>query len=345
MKHITFTFIFLTCVAIPCLQAQKNHELEAFLNGKYYKIDYKIHKHHGHHRRILKKDYVTFHIETRNSEGKTIKSTFGHKPIVKEISNDDYLKADKGFLEDILLTLHKEDSATFWIPEYMLFQAIKHQRPKMVKAGSTVAYIIKVLKVQNKEEAENDKNQVIFDQRKKDEKAIAEYVAKNKLTNLKKTYSGIWYTMENEGEGENAQKGDVVALKYVGKFLDGTVFGSSDDDGRLFEFPVAEKFAIEALDEMLVLMKKGSKCTFITPCYLAYKEQGMAKIVPPNTPLVFEIEYVEIVCKKIVIENKGEIMEKERKKSEEDKVLKTLQEKQKDIDKDAEKRGLLKKNN
>lgn len=349
MQHFSFSTLFVLAylyLACPVVEAQHHKKLETFLNGKYYEIDYKIHKHHGSHRRIVKKDYVTFHIETRNADNQTIKSTFGKKPVVKEISNDDYTKADKGFLEDILLVLHKEDSATFWIPEYMLFEAIKHPRPKSVRAGSTVTYHIKVLKVQNKEEAENDKNQLIHDQRQKDEKAIAQYVAKNKLTNLKKTYSGIWYVVDKEGEGEFAQKGDVVAVRYVGKFLDGTVFGSSDDDGRLFEFPVGEKFAMQAFDEMLVLIKKGGKCTFITPSYLAYQEFGMTKIVPPHTPLVFEIEYVEMVANKIVIENKGEILEKERKKAEEDKKAKALEaqkQKEKEIEKDAEKRGLIKK--
>ncbi|TAE12993.1 MAG: hypothetical protein EAZ95_11685 [Bacteroidetes bacterium] len=347
MQNLSFTLFFsVFCLAYLPAHAQGHKEMEAFLNGKFYKIAYKIHKHHGHHRRIVKKDYVTFHMEVRNSENKVLNATFGKKPVVKEISNDDYAKADKGFMEDILLQLHKEDSATFWIPEYMLFQAIKRPRPAQVRAGSTVTYNIKVLKVQNIEEVENDKNQIVFDQRQKDEKAIAQYIAQHKLPNMKKTYSGIWYTTENnEGEGDFAQKGDVVAVKYVGKFLNGEVFGSSDDDGRLFEFPVAEKFAITAFDEVFLLLRKGAKCTFLTPSYLAYKEFGLNKIVPPNTPLLFEVEFVDIVANKIVIENKGEIMEKERKKAEEDKVLKTLQERQKGIDKDAEKRGLLKKNN
>lgn len=338
--------IMLLCLACPYIHAQNTKELETSLNGKFYKIDYKIHKHHGHHRRVVKKDYVTFHIQTRNSENKVLKNTFDKKPIVKEISNDDYLLADKGFLEDILLALHKEDSATFWIPEYMLFEAIKHPRPATVKAGSTLTYHIKVLKVQNREEVENDAKQIVHDQRQKDEKAIATYIAQNKLKDLKKTYSGIWYTVEREGEGDFAQKGDVVAVRYVGKFLDGKVFGSSDEDGRLFEFPVAEKFAMQAFDEMLLLLKKGGKATFVTPSYLAYQAQGMAKIVPPNTPLVFEIEFVDIILNKIVIENKGEILEKERKKIDEDKKAKALEaqkQKEKDINRDAEKRGLIKK--
>jgi len=346
MWNFFLALIFILFSPIFAL-AQHGHkkDLDVTLNGKYYQIQYQIHKHHGKHKRIIKKDYVTFHIQTRNEDGLILKNTFDKTPIVKEISNDVYEKIDKGFLEDVFLVLHKEDSASIWIPEKMLFEAIKHTRPKTVKAGSTVRYIIKVLKVQNREEMENDKNQPVFEQKQQDEKAIAQYVAKNKMTDMKRTYAGIWYTMPNEGEGEFAQKGDVVALRYVGKFLDGTVFGSSDDDGRLFEFPVAEKFAIQAFDEVLLLMKKGATCTFITPSYLAYQNFGMAKIIPPHTPLVFEITYVELVAKKITIENKGEILEGERKKAEEEKKQKAeIDKRQKDIDRDLEKRGLNKKN-
>lgn len=336
------------CLLCTCsiTQAQHGHrkDIEVVLNGKFYTIQYQIHQHHGHHRRIVKKDYVTFHIQFRNEKGVVLNSTFDKQPAVKEISNDDYKGINKGFLEDIMLHLHKEDSATFWIPEKMLFEAIRKPRPKNVPAGSTIAYIIKVLKVQNREEMENDKNQPIFDQKQADEKAIAQYVAKNKMTNMKRTYSGIWYTIMQEGEGDFVQKGDVVALKYVGKFLNDSIFGSSDDDGRLFEFPVAEKFAIPALDEVLLLLKKGSKCTFLTPSYLAYRELGLAKIVPPHVPLIFEIEFVDLVCKKIIIENKGEIMEAERKKAEEEKRAKAEQDARKQqIEKDLEKRGLNKK--
>ncbi len=353
MKFFLPSYLFLLTVVSwvsPCLLfAQHGHkqEIEVSLNGKYYQIHYQVHKHHGKHKRIVKKEYVTFHIQTRTQDDAILKSTFDKKPIVKEISNDDYDKSDKGFLEDIFLLLHQEDSVSVWIPENMLFQAIKRSRPKTVKAGSTVRYIIKVLKVQNREEMENDKKQPVFEQKQKDEKAIAEYVAKNKMTNMKRTYSGIWYTMSNEGEGDFAQKGDVVALSYVGKLLDDTVFGSSDDDGRLFEFPVAQKFAIQALDEVLLLMKKGAKCTFITPSYLAYHELGMNQMkqrIPPHAPLIFEITYMELVAKKIGIENKGEILEAERKKAEADKRKKAEQtekdQHQKDIERDLEKRGL-----
>jgi FKBP-type peptidyl-prolyl cis-trans isomerase len=54
------------------------------------------------------------------------------------------------------------------------------------------------------------------------------------------------------------------------------------------------KLAIPGWDEGLLLLNKGARATFIMPSALAYGEQGFASI-PPYTPLVFEIEVVDVV--------------------------------------------------
>jgi len=46
--------------------------------------------------------------------------------------------------------------------------------------------------------------------------------------------------------------------------------------------------------EGLQLLNKGAKATFIIPSSLAYGEKGL-NIIPPYTPLVFEIEVIDVV--------------------------------------------------
>jgi FKBP-type peptidyl-prolyl cis-trans isomerase FkpA len=343
MKKV-FKLFWIGCFVIlqisTHLSAQDMRTLELTLNGKFYMIQYQIHHHDAKARRVIKQDFVTFHLQTRTELDSILRTTYPDKPIVKEISMEDYKYVDKGPIEDILQLLNLGDSATFYLDSDMLFESIKRKRPHFIRPGSKVKYIVKVLKIQNELEVQNDKNEVVFQQRKADEAIIAKYVAHTKLP-FKKAYSGLWYYIETQGEGDFALKDDVVALKYTGKFLDGKVFSSSDEEGRFFEFPVGGGFAIKALDEVLLLLKKGAKCTFVCPSYLAYGPTGFGKVVPPNTPIMFDIEFIDIISRKIIIENKGEIKEAERAKEQAEKTRKTAEEQKKiEMEKDLKKRGL-----
>ncbi|NJL15201.1 MAG: hypothetical protein HC913_20800 [Microscillaceae bacterium] len=149
-----------------------------------------------------------------------------------------------------------------------------------------------------------------------DEKQIAQFVSKN-LPGAKKTYSGIWYTLEYQGEGAFAQVDDIVALRYTARFLDGKTFGSSDTEGELYEFPVGHGLSLLALDEIMLLLREGAKGTFVIPSYLAYGQDGRQGLVPPDTPILLEIEFMDTVVKKIIIENKGKILQEEEAKAKE----------------------------
>ena len=41
------------------------------------------------------------------------------------------------------------------------------------------------------------------------------------------------------------------------------------------------------------MMKKGGKATLLIPSHLAYGERGAGELIPPFTPLVFEVELVD----------------------------------------------------
>ena len=102
-------------------------------------------------------------------------------------------------------------------------------------------------------------------------------------------------TIENlvEGQGEEVAIGDTVSVHYTGTFLDGRKFDSSFDRGSQFEFAVGESDVIQGWHMGLLGLKKGGKRKLVIPPQFAYGETGNGPI-PPNTPLVFEIELFEI---------------------------------------------------
>eukprot|EP01121_Diplochlamys_sp_Union-15-3_P013706 TRINITY_DN4290_c0_g2_i2.p1 TRINITY_DN4290_c0_g2~~TRINITY_DN4290_c0_g2_i2.p1 ORF type:complete len:417 (-),score=91.15 TRINITY_DN4290_c0_g2_i2:82-1332(-) len=102
---------------------------------------------------------------------------------------------------------------------------------------------------------------------------------------------GLFKEITKEGTGyEKPEKGSEVSVHYVGKLEDGSVFDSSRDRGRPFEFKLGEGKVIKGWDEGVKTMKKGEIATFtIAPNY-GYGATGYPPKIPPNATLTFEIE-------------------------------------------------------
>ena len=108
-----------------------------------------------------------------------------------------------------------------------------------------------------------------------------------------RTKSGLYYTLDKEGEGEPPAVGTTIKAHYTGRLLLGNrKFDSSYDRGEPIAFPVGTGRVIPGWDEALVQMKKGEKRTLIIPPELAYGERGAGGVIPPNAWLVFDVEMV-----------------------------------------------------
>ena len=108
------------------------------------------------------------------------------------------------------------------------------------------------------------------------------------------TQSGIRFQVEREGTGIRPATGQTVQVNYVGSFLSGEVFDSSEFHGRPFEFPAGIGRVIRGWDEMVLDMRVGERRVAVIPPELAYGEQGAGDVIPPNAFLVFEMELVSV---------------------------------------------------
>jgi len=112
-------------------------------------------------------------------------------------------------------------------------------------------------------------------------------------TKLRTTESGLQYSIITEGEGENADSGNVVTVHYSGFLSDGTKFDSSVEKDEPFSFLLGMGQVIPGLEEGLKLMNKGSKVRLVIPPELGYG--GLAAgTIPPNSILFFDIELVDV---------------------------------------------------
>lgn len=97
-----------------------------------------------------------------------------------------------------------------------------------------------------------------------------------------------------EGTGSGIVSGQTAVVHYTGWLIDGTKFDSSLDTGTPFSFPLGEGRVIAGWDQGVLGMKVGEKRKLFIPSDLAYGSSGVGGIIPPNAPLIFEVELLEI---------------------------------------------------
>jgi len=129
-------------------------------------------------------------------------------------------------------------------------------------------------------------------QAQKDENDLIDY-AVDKGLEVVKTPSGLYYVVNQKGNGIVYQNGQPFKAHYSGYFLDGKVFDSSINRGRPLQANVGQMIA--AWNEVLVKYPTGTKLTLLVPSQLAYGDRGFPGFVPPNTPLIFDMEILPLI--------------------------------------------------
>lgn len=149
------------------------------------------------------------------------------------------------------------------------------------------------------ESAENEAEMTLLEEaamaeQQNDSLETAEFLqlAKREASDVKTTDSGLKYVVVNEGTGKSPKATDEVVVHYTGMLLDGTKFDSSVDRGEPATFPLNR--VIPGWTEGLQLMKEGGKYIFYIPSNLAYGPQGVPGTIPPDSPLVFEVELIKV---------------------------------------------------
>ena len=110
-------------------------------------------------------------------------------------------------------------------------------------------------------------------------------------------------TITKPGTGEAVKMGDKIAINYRAKFVDGREFDNSYKTNEPLVLTLGAGQVIKGVelgilgtgDNQVGAMKVGEARTIYMAPALAYGETGAGDgLIPPNTPLVFEIELVSI---------------------------------------------------
>ena len=97
------------------------------------------------------------------------------------------------------------------------------------------------------------------------------------------------------GDGAPAEDGDDVLVHYIGWLADGLrQFDSSRARRDPLDFSLGAGDVIKGFDQGVAGMRVGGKRRLTIPPELAYGDQGLAGIIPPQATLVFEVELLNI---------------------------------------------------
>jgi FKBP-type peptidyl-prolyl cis-trans isomerase len=109
------------------------------------------------------------------------------------------------------------------------------------------------------------------------------------------TDTGIFYINDTTkvGSGPTVITGNTVTVKYTGMFLDGQVFDASAYHDGTYTYKHKTDPLIQGWEEGIEVLNKGASAAFLIPSAKAYGLSGQGSI-PPNTPLIFVIEVVDI---------------------------------------------------
>ncbi len=121
---------------------------------------------------------------------------------------------------------------------------------------------------------------------------IKAYIKDNHL-DMAQTGTGLWYSIQNQGEGPLVKKGQIVKLGYTINLLNGTHCYSSDSLG-VKEFRVGQGGVESGLEEGILLLKNGSKASFIMAPHLAHGLMGDDDKIPARAILWYEVEVLDV---------------------------------------------------
>lgn len=298
-------FLVLFCACILCVQAQNKTAAVSTNTGNNYSktasgLEYQIIKEGIGKKTPELGGYINFWFQLRTLNDSIFENQFADP---NPLNLPTPLPIHKSSIEEGLLLLTEGDSAVFLLQADSLYiNTFQQPVPAYLKPQTTIKMIVKMGKVfskqyvdsvsaprkQVKEVTKLSPEEEIF---KRDSLLIQVYLSSRNLKGVA-TKSGAYVAIlkPSTEPGDFIQRNESIKTTYIGKLLiDGTEFDRSPKDDY-FSFVVAQGQVIRGWDEGFQKLKHGEKALILIPSRLGYGASGAGASIPPNAPLVFEVE-------------------------------------------------------
>ena len=121
-----------------------------------------------------------------------------------------------------------------------------------------------------------------------DEDIIVSYIMNNNL-DATRACSGLYFVIEEKGNGDTPTSSSTVTVNYKGYFTSGSVFDESSGAGATFSLTSV----IAGWTEGIPLFNEGGNGILIVPSGLAYGNNERSGI-PANSVLVFDVSVLDV---------------------------------------------------
>src|SRR5690606_6949203 len=251
-------------------------------------------------------EYVVYHYTARTDKDSVFLSSYDF-PTPGYMQYQDSVDGEIEGINEIFQALKKGDSI---VVNATAEKIIGPGLPPFLSTGQNISLSIGVVDVLEEQVFQDYFNDLFEASQKKqtdkDVQILEEYIAENNL-NATKTESGLFYVIEEEGDGPEVEAGSTVSENYTGYVLDGRVFDTSSEEvakannkfmeGRPYEpneFQVGMGRDNPGRDEGLQHVRKGSKAKLLMRSTLAYGNQQVSEEITANSVLIFDVGVTDV---------------------------------------------------
>jgi len=225
----------------------------------------------------------------------------------------------EGDIYEAMRLLARGDSATLILDGMNFFTKTMRQPvvPDFVKEGDEIVFDITVNQVQTEDQANAENAAQLEELKSKESGLIQEYIENNDIS-VEPNESGIYFIDQVSGTGKSPETDDWAVVHYIVHTLGGEkLFASREQSEDPLKFQLGNRFENEGFQEVVLMMKKGGRAAALVPSERAFGAQGAGQIVPPYTPLFYEVELLDIMNQEeydAMIAKEAELMAQEAAK-------------------------------
>jgi len=155
----------------------------------------------------------------------------------------------------------------------------------------TLYYAISIDRMKTHAQVDNDQYRELM--------ALQELISQDTILKKYREYKDVWMRTLQPGDSNQVCEGCEVVIHYQGRGLTGNVFDDTRERNMPLRFVYGhEHQVLRGIEYALERMHRGEKAEVIIPSWLAFGSKGSAyNLVPPFTPVIYEIEVMELARK------------------------------------------------
>ncbi len=241
-------------------------------------------------------DYTRFAYTIKTENDSVIFSSRMLVHLIKALKN--------GELEEGLFMMNEGAKVEYILSPKEFYAVYMHEKVPSILRNSKAKVEIEMIDIQSDLEYQKKKNEFLnkIKNAQMDTSAATEiarisaFINENQMP-VKVSKSGLaYFFLKDVNNDKKVAYGKTLYLHYRGKFFDGREFNST----FLKEAPQdlvygQEMQVLQGIEEALLMMNEGDKMGLVIPSHLAFGEKGSSTgLVPPNTPVYYEIELVTV---------------------------------------------------